>query len=87
MKEKIKTILDYHRTEHPGVKIVTVTLTRYYEIPAYASTPAEELLKEWFKEFSSTRPHAFRDQSLLIEHFNDDAKIIEEIHEEETKKG
>jgi hypothetical protein len=82
MNKKIKKILDYHKTSHPGVKIVTVTTTRYYEIPAYASTPTEELLEEWFKEFSSTRSHAFRDQSLLIEHFNDDAKIIEEFNEE-----
>jgi hypothetical protein len=79
MNEKIKSILKYHKDIHPGVKLVKVTLTRYYEIPVYTSTPAEELLEEWFKEFPSTRCHAFRDASLLIEHFNDDGKVVEEI--------
>ena len=76
--EKIKRILDFHKKKHPGVKLVKVTITRYYQIPAGTSTPAEDLLKEWFEEFSTTRTHAFRDGSLLIDHFNDDAKIIME---------
>ena len=62
---------------HPGVKIVKVTTTRWYEIPAGTSTNDTELLKEWFEETPITRSHAFRDTSLLMEHFNRDEKIYE----------
>jgi hypothetical protein len=75
--EKVKEILKDHADKYPGVKFVKITTTRWYEIPANSSTPPEELLEEWFKKFSISRTHAFRDGSLLIEHFNDDAKIID----------
>jgi hypothetical protein len=60
-----------------GVKIIKVTTTIYYQIPKGTSLETNELLKEWFKDFSVDRRHAFRDSYLLIEHFNDDAKIEE----------
>jgi len=76
MNDKIKKILEYHKEQHPGVKFIKVTTTRWYEIPAGTSNESE-LLEEWFKEFPASKGHAFRDGSLLLEHFNDDAKIEE----------
>jgi hypothetical protein len=75
--ETIKKILQYHKLMNKGVKIIKVTTTRYYQIPEGTSLETNELLKEWFKDFPVDRRHAFRDSSLLIEHFNDDAKIEE----------
>jgi hypothetical protein len=77
MNERIKNILNFHVKQNPGVKLVKVTTTRWYEIPAYSSTEPQELLKEWFKETPIGRGHAFRDGSLLLEHFNDDEKIVD----------
>jgi hypothetical protein len=77
MVERIKEILKYHSEKNPGVKIVKVTTTRYYEIPASASTPANELMKEWFHDYPLERHHAFREHSQLIEHFNGDEEIVE----------
>lgn len=76
MLEKIKKILQSHKKAYPGAKIVAVTTTRYYQIPEGTSIPVPELLEEWFKKTPIHQTHAFRDQSLLLEHFND-SKIIE----------
>jgi hypothetical protein len=74
-KQDIKKTLENHLTSHPGSKLVKVTTTRWYEIPAGTSTPDGELLKEWFDTTPISRSHAFRDGSLLLEIFNDDATI------------
>jgi hypothetical protein len=78
MNDKIKKILNYHREHCPGVTIVKVTTTKYYEIPAGSSIPTSELLKEWFEDNPTSKRHAFRDSSLLIDHWNNDAKVLEE---------
>ena len=75
MKDKIKAILKEH-VKKTGAKIVKVTTTKYYEIPASPFKTPTELMDEWFKKFSISRSHAFRDASLLIEHFNEDCQII-----------
>jgi len=72
-----KEILVHHKNTHPGVKIVKVTTTRYYEIPRHSGTDSAALMKEWFEDFAVTSSHAFRDGSLLIHDFNNDAKIID----------
>jgi hypothetical protein len=77
INKNYKEILKYHKEKFPGVKLVKVTTTRWYEIPVCTSTPAGEIVKEWFKESPIHKSHAFRDGSLLIEYFNDDAKIEE----------
>jgi hypothetical protein len=77
-QERVKAILEYHKEKNKGVKIVKVTTTRYYEIPTYTSQDSDELLKEWFERFNTTSTHAFRDGSLLIQHFNGDAKVLDE---------
>lgn len=78
MNEKIKSILEFHKKKHPGVKLVKVTTTRWYEIPAGTSMSDDELLQDWFKNTPTTRSHAFRDGSLLVEYFNNDEKVLEE---------
>lgn len=77
MLEKIKKLLQGHKKAYPDAKIVAVTTTRYYHIPEGTSTPVPELLEEWFKKTPISQSHAFRDQSLLIEVFEDNAKIID----------
>lgn len=77
MLEKIKKLLQGHKKAYPDAKIIAVTTTRYYQIPEGTSTPVPELLEEWFKKTPIHQTHAFRDQSLLVEHFNDNVKIIE----------
>ena len=72
---RAKEILNYHVETHKGVKLVKVTTTRWYEIPEGTSTPDSEILTEWFANTSISRRHAFRDSSLLLEYFNNDAKI------------
>lgn len=78
MIERIKAILKFHREKNPGVKIIKVTTTRYYEIPSYSSTPVSDLLKEWFHDYPLERHHAFRESSLLIQHFNNDEIEVQE---------
>jgi len=73
---RVQKILDSHRERNSGVTIVKITTTRYYEIPKHSSTNKEALMNEWFEDFSPSSSHAFRDGSLLIEHFNDDAEIV-----------
>jgi len=72
---KVKAALEFHKENNPGVKIIKVTTTRYYAIPKYAAKNSEEILKEWFEKYDATSSHAFRDGSLLIQHFNNDAII------------
>jgi len=76
-KQRIKNILDYHVQKNPGVRLVKVTTTRWYEIPAGSSGRPDDLLQEWFCTCSATKRHAFRDDSLLLEYFNDDQKITD----------
>lgn len=72
--EHIKEILQYHSHKHPTTTIVKVIVERWYEIPVnYSRT--EELLKEWFQDFSPSSSHAFRDDSLLIQKFGE-VKIL-----------
>jgi hypothetical protein len=70
-------ILRGHKKRFSGSRFVKVTTTRWYEIPAGTSEDAEDLITEWFLDTPISRSHAFRDGSLLIEHFNDDAKIAD----------
>lgn len=77
MLEKIKKLLQSHKKVYPDAKIVAVTTTRYYQIPEGTSTPVPELLEEWFKKTPISQSHAFRDQSLLIELFENNATIID----------
>ena len=77
MNERIKNILNLHVEQNPGVKLVKVTTTRWYEIPASSSEKPEDLLQEWFRKCSINRSHSFRDSSLLVEHFNDDQKVVD----------
>jgi hypothetical protein len=79
MNEHVKDILNFHTKKNPGSKLVKVTLTRWYEIPGTSSEVPEELMAEWFNKYPSTRPHAYRDHSLLVEYFNGDHKIVESI--------
>jgi hypothetical protein len=77
MLERIKKLLQGHKRAYPNCTIVRVTTTRYYQIPEGTSTPVPELLKEWFKKTPVTQVHAFREHSLLIEHFEDNATVVE----------
>lgn len=81
MNDQIEKILKFHQETNPGVTIVEVTTTRWYEIPVGSSTPINELLEEWFKNKPVSKSHAGRDGSLLVECFNDDAKIIDPLGE------
>lgn len=77
-KEKIEKILNYHKANNPDIDIIKVTTTRYYEIPKESVRSArkrEDLLKEWFDTYSATSNHAYRDSSLLLQHFNDDIEV------------
>lgn len=76
MLDDIKKILKFHKKSNPGVTVVKVTTTRYYEIREGSSEKPEYLMEEWFKKYSPFRSHAYRDGSLLVEHFNDDAEIV-----------
>lgn len=76
MLERVKEILKFHRGKFPGSKIVKVTTTRYYEIREGSSEKPEDLIEEWFSKYPVSRSHAYRDGSLLIEHFNNDAGVI-----------
>jgi len=75
MDDKIRKILESHLANNPGKKLVKVTTTRWYQIGS--SEDESRLLDEWFKKFSPSASHAYRDHSLLIEHFNDDAKVVD----------
>jgi hypothetical protein len=77
MNEHVKDILNFHTKKNPGAKLVKVTLTRWYEIPATSSEDHKELMQEWFDKYPSTRPHAYRDHSLLVEYFNGDHRIVD----------
>ena len=68
MLSKIRALLKRHLKIHPGSKVVRVTITRWYEIPAGNSTPDKELMNEWFKEYPLSRHHAYRESSVLLEH-------------------
>jgi hypothetical protein len=76
MNEKINNILICHKKNNPGCKIVKVTISRWYEIPPGTSTSDSEIIEEWFKKTPVSKCHAFRDNSLLIQCFNDDPTIV-----------
>jgi hypothetical protein len=76
MTDRIRQILNAHVTKHPGTKIIKVTSTHYYGIPGYSSEDPKDLIEEWFSKYPISRSHAYRDGSLLISHFNEDASII-----------
>ena len=76
MTENIRQILNAHVAKYPGTRIVKVTSTHYYEVPGGSSEDPQDLIHEWFPTFSISRGHAYRDGSLLISHFNDDARVI-----------
>jgi uncharacterized protein YbaR (Trm112 family) len=82
--EKVEKLLEYHKSKNQGVRFLKITTTRWYEIPDGSITDEksqhyfnneEELIDEWFKKNSIGHSHAFRDGSLLLQYFNDDAKI------------
>lgn len=75
MNKEIEEILKEHKKINPTVELVKVTITRWYEIPKYSLESNPDILKEWFQEFSINRSHAFRDNSVLLQYFNNDEKI------------
>ena len=84
MEDKVKEILEFHTKNHPGTKIVEVTTTRWCEIPVGSYSSDSEIIDEWFNKTSINRSHAFRDGSLIIEKFNNDAKVLDNISSKDS---
>lgn len=81
-----KQALDKHLKDRSTSMVVKVTKTILYVIyKGMTSQNFYQITKEWFDKYGG-QPHVFRDGSIFMEHFNNDATLVEN-GEEAVSKG